>query len=112
MALVLPILLLLIVGLVDVARMANALLSVQHAAREAVRLGITGASDAEVEARALQSISALEPERLTVTVSPPGPRDPGTDVTVSVRYRYSFLVLFNLAGTDVNIESRLTGRVE
>lgn len=112
MALVLPILLLLIVGLVDAARMAGALLSVQHAAREAVRLGITGAPDAAVEERAFEAASILEPERLTVTVSPPGPRPPGSDITVTVRYRYSFLVLFNLAGTDVDIESRLTGRVE
>lgn len=111
-ALVLPILLLLVVGLIDVARMSNALLSVQHAAREAVRAGITGATDAEIEQRARNSIVTLEPERLTVTVSPTGARTTGSDLTVNVSYRYTFLVLFNKAGTDLTLQGQLTGRVE
>ncbi len=112
MALVLPILLWLLVGIVDVARMANAVLTVNHAAREAVRAGITGATDAEIEDRARDSMPALEPDRVTVLISPAGSRMTGTDVTVVVTYRYRFLATFGIAGTEVPLNGQLTGRVE
>lgn len=112
MALVLPILLWLLVGLVDVARMANAFLTVQHAAREAVRVGATGATDAEVEQRARDSMVTLESDRITVQITPAGYRASGSDLTVSVTYRYKVMVMFNLAGSDVTLQGRLTGRVE
>lgn len=112
MAVVLPILLWLLLGLFDVARMANAYLSVQHAAREGVRAGIRGASDAEVEQRARDAAVALESDRTTVTISPTEPRVTGTDLTVTVTYRFRFLAMFQYAGTEAALEGRLTGRVE
>lgn len=112
MAIILPVLLWLLVGLVDVARMANAVLTVQYAAREAVRAGITGASDVVVEQRARESIVSLESDRVSVSVSPAGARTTGTALTVTVSYRYTFLALFGAAGTDVPLQSQLTGRVE
>jgi len=112
MAIVLPLLLWLLVGMVDIARMANAILTVNHAAREAVRAGITGGTDAEIEARARGSMPALEPERVTVVISPAGARQTGADVSVVVTYRYRFLALFGVAGSEVPLNGQLTGRVE
>jgi Flp pilus assembly protein TadG len=112
MAVILPILLMLLLGLVDVARMANAYLTVQHAAREAVRAGTTGASDAEVTQRARDSMVALEPNRITISISPPGARTTGGDITVTISYRYQFLVALGYAGAEVTITGQLTGRVE
>lgn len=112
MAVILPILLMLMLGVVDVARMANAYLTVQHAAREAVRTGSTGATDAEVTQRARDSMTALEPERTTITVTPSGARSSGGDITVSITYRYRFLVALGYAGAELNVTGELTGRVE
>lgn len=110
MAIILPLLLLLLVGLVDVARMANAMLTVQHAAREAVRAGIAGAGDSVVEQRALEASVPLDGARVTVNISPRGARTPGTALTVTVVYRHSLLLLLN--GSDVTLQGQLTGRVE
>jgi len=112
MALVLPILIWLLVGLVDVARMANAYLIVQHAAREGVRLGITGASDTQVAQRALTASATLDTTRLTVSVSPAGTRNTGSDVTVTISYSYRVLALMGIIGTDVPLQAQLTARVE
>ncbi|MFZ5826346.1 MAG: TadE/TadG family type IV pilus assembly protein [Bacillota bacterium] len=112
MAVVLPILLWLLLGLFDVARMANAYLTVQHAAREAVRAGIRGATDAEVEQTARDAAVSLESDRTTVTISPLQPRVTGTDLTVTVTYRYRFIAMFQYAGTEATLEGRMIGRVE
>lgn len=112
MAVVLPILLMLLLGLVDVARMANAYLTVQHAAREAVRVGTTGASDSEVTQRARDSTVGLEADRVTISVSPSGSRTSGGDITVTITYRYRFLVALGYAGAEATLAGELTGRVE
>ena len=112
MALVLPILIWLLVGLVDVARMANAYLIIQHATREAVRLGITGASDTQVAQRALNASATLDATRLTIRVTPSGTRTTGSDVTVLIAYRYEVLALMGIIGRDVPLQAQLTARVE
>lgn len=112
MALVLPILIWLLVGLVDIARMANAYLIVQHATREAVRLGITGASDTQISQRALTAAATLDQTVLTVQVSPAGTRTTGSDVTVTVDYQYKVMALMGIIGAQVPLESKLTARVE
>jgi len=112
MALVLPILIWLLIGLVDIARMANAYLIIQHASREAVRLGITGASDTQVIERAVAQSTTLDATRLTVTVTPAGTRTTGSDINVAIQYQYRVLALMGIIGTDVPLATRLTARVE
>lgn len=112
MALVLPILIWLLIGLVDIARMANAYLIIQHASREAVRLGITGASDTQIAQRALAQSTTLDRTRLTITVTPTGSRTTGSDVTVAIRYHYKVLALMGIIGTDVPLATQLSARVE
>jgi Flp pilus assembly protein TadG len=112
MALVLPILMWLLVGMVDIARMANAYLTIQHASREAVRLGITGASDTAVGQRAKSSAVALDPTRLTVTITPLGGKFSGSDITVAVSYHYKVIALMGIIGSEVPLTTSLTARVE
>lgn len=112
MALVLPILIWLLVGLVDVARMASAVLIVQHSAREAVRLGITGATDMEVGMRAMDTSATLDPALLVVKVEPAGTRTTGSDITVTVTYSYKVLALMGIIGSEVPLSAQLIARVE
>jgi Flp pilus assembly protein TadG len=112
LALVLPILIWLLVGMVDVARMANAYLIIQHASREAVRLGITGAADSLVAQRALDSAVTLDTTQLTISISPAGTRTTGSDITVTVNYNYHVLALMGIIGTDIPLSAQLTARVE
>jgi hypothetical protein len=112
MALVLPILIWLLIGLVDIARVANAVLIMNHATREAVRLGITGASDSEIVERARATAPTLDLDRFTVTVSPMGYRAPGADLTISLQYDYKVLALMGIMGTDLSLSTQLIARVE
>lgn len=112
MALVLPMLIWLLVGMVDVARIASSVLLVQHAAREGLRLGVTGASDSQIALRVLNVAPTLEPTLVTISVSPAGVRTTGSDVTVTVGYRYKVLALMGIIGTEVPLGAGLTARVE
>lgn len=116
MALVLPVLLLLLLGMAEFGRMTHAYLSVIHAAREGLRLGVTGASDTEVEARVRSQAAGLDPAQLEITITPAGsPRTPGSDLSVAVRYPVRLitpLVSQVLGGGTVNVGVELTSRVE
>lgn len=97
MALVLPVLVLLVVGILEFGRLFGAYLTVAHAAREGARLAVTGATDAEIEDLVRRQASSLDgasdPARLTVSVTPPfSERTAGTRVTVSVDYGFEFLL--------------------
>lgn len=112
MAIALPILILLIIGILEVALMANAYLTVQHAAREAVRVGITGATRNTIFARARSMASGLDSSRLAVSVEPPEVRTTGTDLVVTVSYRYKPVTPVFGSLSEISLRSRLTGRVE
>lgn len=112
MAIVAPILILLLIGVVEIARLATTQLAIEHTVRETVRLGITGATDSQLVSRAQTVAGALDPSRLTVTISPSGSRTSGQDVTVSVSYPYQVMVLSRFLGAQVQLQAQLTARVE
>lgn len=87
LAIVLPILLLLIMGIIDFGRIYHGYLAVTTAAREGARQAAIGATDAEVEQMAVAAAAPLEATALTVQVSPgESGRYPGTAITVEVHY--------------------------
>ncbi len=98
MALVLPVLLLVLFGITEFGRLLGAYVTVQNAAREGARLGITGADDQAIEAKVRDVARYLEGAgdagRLAVSVSPSRQADrrPGTDLEVRVSYRFQLLV--------------------
>lgn len=83
-ALVLPILLLLVMGIVDFSRAYGARVTVIHAAREAVRVQALGGTAGEVVASGQAAATPL-----TVTVATGGctPGQP-TSVTVTTQFTY------------------------
>ena len=113
--LILPVLLMIIMGIVEFGRAYSAYLTIQNAAREGVRLGITGATDAEVATAVEQVASTLDPSALTVNVTPAETsRSPGELLTVTVSYRFQFLVplISNIVGSLGNFTSSMTMRLE
>lgn len=89
MALVLPILLLVLMGIVEFGRLLHAQLQLQHAAREGVRLGITGAHNADIEQRVREAAPTLDPARLSVLITPPpDQRQRGASLTVTLDYTF------------------------
>lgn len=92
LAIVLPILLLVIMGIIDFGRIYHGHLAVTTAAREGARQAAIGASDLQITEIVLAAAAPLPAAALTVQISPPAAsRTSGTAVTVEVRYRLPVL---------------------
>jgi hypothetical protein len=114
LALLLPILLLILLGIAEGGQILSAALIVEHAAREGARLGITGADDAMIVDCVCSAASTLDQGRLAVDVSPAGERDRGTMLTVTVNYSYLVVapLISQLVGGEVPLSATLSMRVE
>ncbi|MFZ5642259.1 MAG: TadE/TadG family type IV pilus assembly protein [Bacillota bacterium] len=88
LALVLPVLLVLFMGVIEFGRIYHSYLMITNASREGARVAILGGSDADIAARVTQSTAGLDTSRLQTTVSPdPTLRKTGAMATVGVRYQ-------------------------
>lgn len=86
-ALVLPLLLVLVCGIVDLGRLLFAYSSLNMTNQEAVRMGGLGRTDAEIIAYAKNHISVGDASKLIVTITPKeSARQSGQDVTVTLKY--------------------------
>jgi Flp pilus assembly protein TadG len=90
-ALVLPVLLLIVFGIIDFGRALNAQITLTGAAREGVRLAALGYSDAAVEARVAAAAPGLSGVTATVTASCPPGAGPAADAQVDASYSFSFI---------------------
>jgi Flp pilus assembly protein TadG len=109
LALLLPLLALLALGLVQLGLIARDRVAVTHVAREAVRTAVVDSSTDAVRAAAIKA-SSLDPSRLSTTVSDIGSDG---DVTVTVTYRVPTDVpLVGALVGDVTLRERFVGRAE
>jgi Flp pilus assembly protein TadG len=105
-ALLLPVLLLLLFGIIDAGRALNAQITLTQAAREGARLAALGIPDATVVSNTQSAADGLSPVSVTVTDCAPG-AGPTSSATVSVSYQFSFVTpiaaigaLFGGSGTS------------
>jgi Flp pilus assembly protein TadG len=115
LALVVPVLLALVFGIVEFGRLFSAYMTIQHAAREGARLGVLGATDAEIASRVYANSPTLDPALLSVTVSPGITlRTPGSIMTVSVAYSFQVVIpiVNTLLGSTVPVAAFVSMRVE
>ena len=100
LALVLPLLLALALGLAVLAELGVARLALEHAAAEGARAGALTNDDGQVRATVEAAVTPLDPGRVSVVVDPPGalrPVDPrGT--LLRVRLAYALPVPLGFAG--------------
>lgn len=90
MALILPVLILLLLGIFEFGRAYNAKITLTHATREAVReLAITG-DPAEATAALLASVSPLDTDLVSMS-STACVRGEPTSVTATYPFTYSYL---------------------
>jgi Flp pilus assembly protein TadG len=90
-ALLLPVLLLLVFGIVDFGRAINAQVTLTQAAREGARLAALNESD--LVSRTQAAATGLSSVNVTVTTACPatGGAQAGDDAVVSVSYSFSFV---------------------
>jgi Flp pilus assembly protein TadG len=115
MALILPILLLLLVGISDIGRMVFSYAHLQMAAQETVRLGGLDKNDQDITNFADQYVKLGDPTKLKVKITPNDiNRHSGDYVTVQLDYPFTFNTPFIslLFPSPINIETQSTIRVE
>lgn len=115
LALVLPILIIMMIGAIDFARLAGGYVSLQHAVVEGLRLGVVGHDDAAITDRVKTAAAAVDAGAITVTITPAGAaRTPGSDLAVEAVYAFRVVapVLRDLLGDPLLVRARAVGRVE
>jgi Flp pilus assembly protein TadG len=90
-ALIVPVLLLIVFGIIDFGRALNAQISLTGAAREGVRLAALGYSDAAIDARVAAAAPSLTGVTTTVVATCPAGAGPAEDAQVDVSYHFSFI---------------------
>ncbi|MBU9714007.1 TadE/TadG family type IV pilus assembly protein [Evansella tamaricis] len=114
-ALVIPILLILIVGIVDVGRMLYTYSSLHFTAQETVRLGGLGNEDNVLRQFARDNFTAGDSSNLTVLITPDqGSRVSGNYVTVTLQYTIDPITPFAsvLLSDSILLVSDSTIRIE
>jgi len=87
-ALLFPLLMLIVFGIIDFGRVMNAQITLTQAAREGARLDALGLPN--VDTRTQAAATGLSPVTVTVTACPPGAA-PTDDAVVDVGYQFSFI---------------------
>lgn len=114
-ALMLPVLLLLLTGIIDFGLLFNSYLVVSNAAREGARFAAVGNTDTEIITKVGNAAASLDLARLQTVITPvESVRNPGDSVTVTVRYGYSMItpVIGAFFPDEFNIETSTTMRCE
>jgi Flp pilus assembly protein TadG len=102
-ALTIGITLLLIFGLIDFSRAIYASSIIQWAAQQGARVGITDATQAEVEAAVYGRMVGLDTEQALITVSRPN----ASLVQVEVTYQFQFIVpmVARITGDSIEMQA-------
>jgi Flp pilus assembly protein TadG len=90
-ALLLPVLLLLLFGIIDFGRALNAQITLTQAAREGARLASLGLPNATVVSNTQTAATGVSPVTVTVTSSCPVGAGAGVNAVVKVTYAFSFV---------------------
>lgn len=91
-ALLLPLLLLIVFGIIDFGRALNAQITLTQAAREGARVAALGGTTGQIQARATAAAPGLSPVTVTVvSACPANSGAAGLNGTVQVNYTFSFL---------------------
>lgn len=126
-AIIVPVLLLLVLGILEFGFAYHSWDATQNAAREGARLGAVSPDVGEIEARVRGTTSFLDQTQLTVTIEcgltggtfapcpAPSSWDEGDIVRVTVEYSYDFLTplpAFTGMGTQMQMKSISEARFE
>ncbi|WP_342432923.1 TadE/TadG family type IV pilus assembly protein [Neobacillus sp. FSL H8-0543] len=91
-ALVLPLLILLLFGIIDFGRIFHAYLTIDHTGREAARAASIGKDDTTIKNKAVNDAVGIGLTITDIGISPPtATRESGNDVTITITYPITFL---------------------
>lgn len=114
-ALVLPILLLIISGIIEFGRVFNAYLTLTHSSREGARAGAVGKPDTEITEIVKTASYPLDSDNLTIQINPvESSRTRGSTITVEINSSVSIYTPFisSLIQNPFPVSGKTTMRVE
>lgn len=115
MALILPVIILLLMGMVEFSRIFGSYLLVAHASREGARMASIGRTDAEIQANISNKVNVLDVSSLQIILTPEeSARINGEDVKVSVKYKLVIYapVISSIVSNPFEMEVNTYMRVE
>lgn len=115
MALVLPLLLLLLIGILEFGRIMGAYMVINDLSREGARYGVVGHNDAEIQALVLSRRAWLDETNLVVHISPAFvDRNEGEPLDVGVDYSVNLMtpVFSSILPNPVQLSADCIMRVE
>jgi len=118
MAIVLPLLLLILFGIIEFGRVMGAGIMVTHVARDGARYGVVGATDSEIINRIQTKSGAVlydpnDPSKLTIDIIRTGPAR-GGDIEVKVSYAVDLYIplISSITGNPIIVHGSSVMRVE
>jgi Flp pilus assembly protein TadG len=115
MALILPIIILLFMGMVEFSRIFGSYLLVTHASREGARMASIGRTDEEVRTNVTNKVNILNVSELQIIFIPEDDsRITGEDVRVCVKYKLQIYapVISSIVSNPFEMEANTYMRVE
>lgn len=114
-AILLPLLLLVLMGILEFGLMLNSYLSINNSAREGARLGIVDGSNLEISELITNISPNLNSDNLEVNIIPlEGSRKSGDTLTVQVTYNYhvTIPIISNILNDVVVLKAKTSMRME
>ncbi len=114
-AIILPLLLLLVLGIIQFGMIIGGYLAVQNAVREGARAGVIGCTNAEINST-MRSVSPnLKSEHLIVSIMPSeGSRRSGETLMIRASYNYPLTIpiIESIFGGAVPLRAEIAMRIE
>ncbi len=114
-ALILPIIILILTGIIDFGLMFNNYLVITNASREAARNAAVGATDAEIAIMVANMTSSLDATKLSTSIYPSQAlRKKGDEVVVTIEYDNALLtpIISSIIPNPMHLEAKTTMRME
>jgi Flp pilus assembly protein TadG len=114
-ALILPIIILILMGIIDFGLMFNNYLVINNAAREGARNAAVGSSDTDIKSMIMNMTTSLDQSELTTTIYPSESlRKKGDEVTVTVEYNNRLItpVISAIVPNPLHITAKTVMRIE
>ncbi len=115
LALVLPILLMLLFGIIEFGRIYGAYMVIGNLSRESARYGVVGHDDGQIRNLIISRRAWLDESKLTINISPPyAERDKGDSLEVTIDYPVNLLmpIIADILPNPVELSVQCFMRVE
>lgn len=114
MALLLPVLLMILLGILEFGRVYGAYMIISNAARDGARVGSVGGTTTQIYTTVINDTSALNTSDINVLTSTTGSGDRGDSITVTVGYDIQIMAPFLgiVVDNPMYLEVDMTMRIE